>query len=134
MTILNTFRHAAAAAALCLCATAAGADPVAGVWQTQPGDDGAFGHVEVGACGAALCGTLVRAYDADGNEVASDRVGRQIVWDMAPEGAGAYGGGKIWAPDRDKTYASKMQLAGDRLKVSGCVLGICRSQTWVRVR
>ncbi|MEL7184660.1 MAG: DUF2147 domain-containing protein, partial [Pseudomonadota bacterium] len=62
-------------------------------------------------------------------------VGRQIIWDMQPQGGGAYGGGRIWAPDQDKTYRSKMSLNGNRLKVEGCVLGgaICRGQTWSRV-
>ena len=55
---------------------------------------------------------------------------------MAAKGGGAYGGGKVWAPDRDKTYNSKMQLSGDSLAVSGCVLGgiICRASDWTRVK
>lgn len=122
-----------AALALAAAAGAAQADPVEGVWQTQPGDDGAFGHVRIAPCDDALCGTLVRAYDGDGRARDTDTLGRRIVWDMAPQGGGAYGGGKIWAPDRDKTYASKMTLDSDRLEVSGCVIGICRSQTWARV-
>ena len=110
------------------------ADPVLGVWQTQPGDDGAFGQITIAPCGDRLCGTLTKAFDAAGQPKASANVGRQIVWDMLPEGGGAYAGGKIWAPDRDKTYKSKMALAGNRLTVSGCVIGICRSQVWTRVQ
>ncbi len=55
---------------------------------------------------------------------------------MVANGDGSYGNGKVWAPDRDKTYKSKMQLAGDRLSVSGCVLGgvICRASDWQRVK
>ena len=49
---------------------------------------------------------------------------------MKIRGNGRYRGGKIWAPDRDKTYKSKMLLDGDVLSVSGCVLVICRDQTW----
>ncbi len=53
---------------------------------------------------------------------------------MVAQGDGAYGDGKIWSPDRDKTYNSKMQLSGDALQVSGCVFGICRDGgTWQRV-
>ena len=114
-------------------AGAALADPVEGVWQTQPGDDGGFGHVRIAPCGAALCGTLERAFDSAGRAQTTETVGRQIVWDMVAQGGGAYGDGKIFAPDSGKTYASKMALEGDRLKVSGCVIGICRSQTWARV-
>lgn len=111
----------------------ASADPVAGIWQTQPGDDGAFAHVRMEPCGASICGTITQAFDADGTPVASDFDGTRIVWDMRPAGEGAYADGKIYAPDRDRTYNSKMELAGDRLTVSGCVLGICRGQTWARV-
>ena len=115
-------------------AGAAVADPAAGVWQTAPDDNGSFGHVEVTACGAALCGTLVRAFDAAGKEIASPNVGRQIVWDMAPRGGGEYAGGKVYSPDRDKTYNGRLTLTERGLAVEGCVLGICRDGgTWRRV-
>ena len=122
------------AAVLILAAQAAAADPVFGLWQTQPDDNGRYGQVEIAACGPSICGTLVRGFDASGKQGSSDAIGRRIVWDMSSEGRGAYGGGKIWAPDRDKTYSSKMQLDGNRLKVSGCVAVICRSQVWTRVQ
>ena len=115
-------------------ATVAQADPVEGMWKTKPDDNGKFGYVEIVPCGPAFCGTLVKAFDPAGAEIDSPNIGKRIVWDMTPEGGGAYGGGKIWAPDRDKTYKSKMALAGDRLTVSGCVIGICRSQVWTRVK
>ena len=83
----------------------------------------------------AAVGVLTQAFTADGSVRSSANIGRQIVWDMAAEGAGAYSGGKIWSPDRDKTYSGKMQLDGDGLAVSGCVLGICRDGgTWTRVK
>jgi len=123
------------AAGLCLTAGMAVADPVEGLWQTRADDNGHYGHVEVKPCGAAYCGTLVRAYDGAGKPIESPNIGRQIVWDMVPKGDGAYGDGKIWSPDRDKTYSSKMALAGDALAVKGCVLGICRDGgTWKRVK
>ena len=124
------------AAAMTLCAGGAFADPVEGLWKTKPDDNGNFGYVEIKPCGATLCGTLVKAFDGTGTEIASPNVGKQIVWDMTAEGDGAYGGGKVWAPDRDKTYKSKMQLSGNALAVSGCVLGgmICRDSDWTRVK
>lgn len=124
----------ALAAAAVLCATAASADPIHGVWKTQPGDDGNYAHVTMSACGGAVCGTLGKAYDSSGKSIPSDKVGKRMVWDMQANGGGKYSGGKIWAPDRDKTYKSKMALSGDALKVSGCVGPICRSQTWTRVQ
>ncbi|MEE4276376.1 MAG: DUF2147 domain-containing protein [Thermoleophilia bacterium] len=127
-------KRIASAIAVVLIAGAAAADPAEGVWQTVPDDNGNFGHVEMTTCGAALCGTLVRAYDASGKEIASPNVGRRIVWDMAPRGGGAYGGGKVYSPDRDKTYNGRLTLTDRGLGVEGCVLGICRDGgTWRRV-
>ena len=110
------------------------ADPVVGMYKTQPGDDGAFGHVEIYECGAEICGVIRRGFNAEGKEVSTPNIGKRMIWDMRAEGNGAYGGGRIWAPDRDKTYKSKMSLSGNTLKVSGCVFGICRSQVWTRLR
>ncbi|WP_284164475.1 DUF2147 domain-containing protein [Frigidibacter sp. SD6-1] len=126
----------ALAAVVTLAAGAAFADPVEGVWKTKPDDNGNFGHVQIAPCGAKLCGVLIKAFDSAGAEKASENVGKQIVWDMTANGDGSYGGGKVWAPDRDKTYKSKMSLSGDTLSVSGCVLGgaICRASDWTRVQ
>lgn len=117
-----------------LTATAAMADPVEGRWRTQPDDNGNTGIVEITACGDRFCGTLIAANDANGASMQSNNVGRRIVWDMEPRGNGAYRDGQVWSPDRDQTYSSRMDLAGDRLTVSGCVLFICRDQTWTRAR
>ncbi len=122
------------AIALVFASGAAFADPVEGLWKTQPDDRGNFGHVEIYSCGAALCGVIRKAFDPKGAERPSDNIGKRMIWDMEPRGDGDYRGGKIWAPDRDKTYSSRMSLEGDNLEVSGCVLGICREQTWSRVR
>lgn len=117
-----------------MAARVAAADPVEGVWQTEPGDDGYYTHVTISQCGAGICGTLGRAFDPAGVEVPSPYDGQPMIWDMRAGGEGQYSGGKIWAPDRDKTYNSRMTLDGDQLIVKGCVLGICRGQTWMRVR
>lgn len=119
--------------ALAFAASPALADPVAGTWKTQPGDDGAYGHVKVAPCGSKICGTLVKGFEASGAPSSAGLEGTKIIWDMAAEGGGAYGGGKIYAPDKDKTYKSKMALSGNKLTVSGCVGPICRKQVWTRV-
>jgi uncharacterized protein (DUF2147 family) len=112
------------------------ADPVEGTWKTRPDDNGNFGHVQIKPCGPAFCGTLIQSFDSAGAVMASENIGKQIVWDMQPAGGGSYVNGQIWAPDRNKTYASTMQLSGDSLAVSGCVLGglICRAQDWTRAK
>ena len=113
------------------------ADPVEGVWKTAPGDTGGHLLVSIAACGSALCGTIVDGVAADGSISADyEHRGKKMLWDMNADGDGYYSGGKIWAPDSDKTYKSKMSLSGSTLNVKGCVAGglICRGQDWKRVK
>lgn len=122
-------------AALALTATPALADPSHGLWKTQPDDNGNFGHVQMQTCSnGRICGGLVAAFGPNGKPIPSDNIGRAIVWNMVPNDSGRYSDGKVYAPDRDKTYSAKMELRGTRLGVSGCVLGICRESIWTRVR
>ncbi|GLQ34617.1 hypothetical protein GCM10007939_09000 [Amylibacter marinus] len=122
-------------AALVALASPVVADDAYGTWQTTKDDNGNYGHIQVEACGADICGTLVKSFSSDGNVLKSENVGKKIIWGMSADGNGAYSGGKIWSPDRDKTYKSKMQLTGNTLKVQGCVLVVCRDGgTWTRVK
>jgi len=113
------------------------ADPVAGTWKTAPGDTGGYLHVTIAPCGSEVCGTIKAAYDKD-NAVQADyeHLGKKMLWNMTADGGGSYSGGKIWAPDADKTYSSKMSLNGNTLEVKGCVAGglICRGQDWNRIK
>lgn len=107
-------------------------DPLEGLWRTAKDDNGHSGLIQVKPCGAKLCGTLIKAFDQAGKEMSSDNVGRQIISETVAKGGGKYAG-KVYSPDRDKTYKSKLMLSGNVLKVSGCVLGICRDGgTWQR--
>lgn len=116
-------------------AGAAFADPVEGVWKTAKDDNGNFGHIKVSTCGAKICGVLVKSFDSSGAPLATDNIGKKIIWGMVPQGGGYYDSGKVWAPDRDKTYSSKMTLTGNSLAIKGCVFGICRSGgKWSRVK
>ncbi len=108
------------------------ADVAQGVWQTQPDDKGQVGHVRISDCGTALCGTIVRAYDKDGNEITTENVGKQIVSNMQPAARGSYEG-RVLIPKFNRSLNGKMEVTGKRLKISGCLLGICNSRTWVRV-
>lgn len=111
------------------------AQSIEGIWRTAADDNGNSGYVEVTACGDKFCGVLIKSFDAAGKERASDNIGKQIIWDMVSRGNGAYARGKVWSPDRDKTYNSRIQISGDTLSVKGCVLGICRDGgTWTRVK
>lgn len=128
------FRTTLALVAFVVSTPAFAADPVVGLFKTQPGDNGNFALVEMSECGNEICGVIRQTYDGSGAKIKSDNIGKRIVWAMQPKGDGSYSKGKIWAPDRDKTYKSKMVLEGKRLKVSGCVAFICRSQIWMRVK
>lgn len=121
------------AAALALGASAAFADPIEGLWQTQP-DEGSFAYVAIAPCGGAFCGSITRTF-RDKTEYQSPSIGRQIVIDMAPSGGGNYSG-KVWRPANDRIYTGKASVSGDQMSLSGCVAGglLCKSQTWVRVR
>lgn len=111
------------------------ADPVEGIWKTAKDDNGNFGHIKVSMCGDKVCGVLVKSFDSNGAPLASENIGKRIIWDMVPEGDGYYDSGKVWAPDRDKTYSSKMTMTGNKLAIKGCVFGICRNGgTWIRVK
>jgi len=113
--------------------TAMAADPAVGVWKTQP-DDGAYAHVKMTPCGGAVCGTIQRTFNASG-EYKSENIGRQLVIDMKPDGSGKYAG-KVWRPSNNKIYIGKMTVAGNSLKLSGCVAGglLCSKQDWQRVQ
>ena len=126
-------RNLTISAAFLLTAGMATADPVEGVWQTEP-DDGAYAQITISPCGERLCGVISAAFNDDGSPRQSENLGKQIVWDMQPTGDGSYGNGKIWRPSNGKTYKSKMALSGNRLKVSGCIGPICLGQNWTRVK
>lgn len=119
------------ALAACLAATSAyAADPVVGKYRSLADKNGISYNVQLNECGAKICGLITKAFDGSGAAVASDAIGKKMMWDMEPKGNGSYGGGKIFAPDTGKTYNSKMQIKGNSLKVSGCIGPICRGQTW----
>lgn len=123
----------AAAAFWMLMAGAALADPLEGTWQTQP-DGGGYAHVTITPCGPNFCGKIARTF-RDGKEVASDRIGKTLVIDMAPQGEGTYKG-KVWRPSNDKIYSGNIVLTGDQMRLAGCIAGglLCSKQTWTRVK
>ncbi|MDF3413202.1 DUF2147 domain-containing protein [Sulfitobacter sp. M57] len=114
-------------------ASAASADPVFGLWQTQP-DKGVYYHVQMQACGGKICGVFRQKFE-NGAKVASDVVGKNAMFDMVATGNGEYKG-KAWRPSNGKTYNGSGTLSGNALKIGGCVLGglICSKQTWKRLK
>ena len=125
-------RIIAVATALAFGGAAHAQEAAVGVWQTEV-DDGAYAHVTVAPCGAAVCGTISRTFNGSG-EYQSPNLGRQIVIDMVPQGGGTYEG-QVWRPSNDKMYIGKMDVSGNALRLRGCVAGglICASQNWTRL-
>ena len=111
---------------------AAQAQDATGLWRTEATGEG-YLEVRIAPCGAALCGTILRARDLQGQEQSYPHVGRWMIRNMAPDGPGRWTDGDIWDPRNDRTFRSKMELSGNSLTVSGCVLGFCQSQVWSRV-
>lgn len=104
------------AAALTLAAGSAMADPIEGHWKTPGGDVTA-----ISACGGSYCitGTGQHSGVSVGKMTAAD--------------AGQYEG-TITNPRNGKTYNGTAVVAGNSLKLSGCMLGglLCESQTWTK--
>lgn len=124
-------------------AASAQAADVNGIWLTES----QTAKIEVSDCGNKKCGTLVWMSEpthADGSPKLDTQnpdeslrtkplIGTKIIWDMAEDGPNAWSGGKIYKADDGDVYKSKMSLnADDTLGVSGCVLFICKEQTWTR--
>lgn len=112
------------------------ADPIEGLWRTAPDDHGDIGFIRVGSCGASYCGVLERAENAQGKAIQPDTLGRKIVWNLTHSKSNEYQG-RIYAPDRDKEYMSKLELSGNSISVNGCILGglVCRNGgQWTRVQ
>ena len=112
---------------------AAAQDAAVGIWQTEV-DDGAYAHITMSECGTAVCGVISRTFNSDG-EYQSENIGKTLVIDMLPAGDGTYEG-SVWRPSNDKIYLGKMQVAGNQLRLRGCIAGglLCSSQDWVRIQ
>lgn len=124
-----------------LAATAA-APSVEGLWRT---DDGSA-VVEIAPCGQQLCGRIARVLASgpgvprtDVNNPDSRRrtrplVGLQILSGFRA-GAKAWEDGKAYDPKSGRSYDASLRLNTDgSLRVTGCVLIVCRSVRWTRAR
>ena len=123
------------AAALVMVAGAVQAqDALVGDWRTGADDNGNSGIIRIEQCGSSLCGTLVQSYDASGGVLESENTGRQIIWDTNPTSTAGEYRGRLYSPDRDATYNSRLYLNGNTLSVCGRLLGVERCGTdWSRV-
>lgn len=124
-----------------LATPAAAAEPIAGRWITEDGK----AMVEIGNCGAALCGRIARIIRPTPGRATTDvnnpdarlRV-RPILGLAILSGftaAGVEWKGSIYDPEAGKTYRSVLRRNADgTLKVKGCIAMFCQAQTWKPAR
>ncbi len=108
-------------------------ESVEGNYQTEANEEGNYLLVSMGPCEQnknLTCGTILAAYEKEKENKDYEHLDKLIVWDMKHYKPGKYKKGKIWDPSKDKIYKSKMEVSGNNLLVSGCILVICREQTW----
>ena len=115
-------------------APAFAADPAIGLWQTEPDRKDLISHIQIRPCGESLCGKILTAFDMSGQKVTTKNVGKELFWDMSPNGGGTYVGGTVWVPLLNVQAKATMQLSGNTLKVRACKGLICDGQVWMRVQ
>lgn len=105
-----------------------------GLWRTEPDRKNLISHIQIRSCGSNICGRVLRAFDASGQEVWTKNVGKELFWDMKDLGQGSYDGGTVFVPLLDVTAKAEMRIVGDRLHVRACKGPICDGQVWTRVK
>ena len=119
---------------------AAAAPSVEGLWLT---DDGKA-VIRIAPCGQRMCGRIARVLDTAANVPRTDvnnpdparrgqpLVGLQVLSGFRG-GAARWDGGQAYDPKSGSSYKSSLRLNADgSLRVTGCVLVICRSKRWTR--
>ncbi len=123
-------------------ARAAAAPSIEGLWLT---DDGKA-VVRIAACGQQMCGRIARVLDTspgvptnDANNPDTSRrsrplVGLQVLTGFRG-GPTSWRDGQAYDPKTGSSYKSSLRLNADgSLRVTGCVLFVCRSRRWTRSR
>ena len=126
-------------ASLTLPGEALAAEPVTGRWIT---DDGKA-LVTIGHCGNTVCGEIARilAPTPDGPPVDANNpdpnlrkrpiLGLRVLSGFTDSGDDWRG--QIYSPEEGKSYRSILRRSdGNTIKVKGCILFFCKTQTWKR--
>ena len=121
----------------------AAASGVFGMWATEKNN----GRVLIEQCGPALCGRIVAGNQLRANPAQPDvnnpdpakrarRVKGMLILEGYGGGPSEWRGGRVYDPQTgDETGNSTLTLVSpDTLKVEGCRLVLCRSETWTRAR
>ncbi len=111
---------------------------IAGKWKT---DDGRS-VISIYPCGKSMCGKIDRFLVKEPRGGARDTknpnkslrsrrlLGLRIFWNMKPKGNSW--DGKGYSPEDGRIFNSSLKRVGNKLKVKGCVLVICRTVTWTK--
>src|SRR6185369_9237525 len=121
----------------------AGASEIDGVWIVQD----KTAKVRIAPCGAALCARVVTIFQPndpatgapwlDKNNVDPAKrtrpmLGLTVASGMVPSGAGKWTG-RVYSVDYGRDYSGSItQLGPTQLKIEGCQLMLCESETWTR--
>lgn len=118
---------------------AAAPPPIQGDWLTA--DRTAI--VRIGPCGAHLCGVVLRVLakgptvprtdvrNPDKTLRSRPLVGLPVLTGFAKDGSG----GRAYDAKTGRSYKARLASNGDgSLTVTGCILFLCKSQRWTRVR
>ncbi len=119
-------------------------DAILGKWLTAGGKS----VVEIFKCGNEYCGKIIwlkEPLDKDGKEKLDTKnpdeskrnrkiVGLQILSGFKYKGDNKWGGGRIYDPEKGKTYKCKAKLEGNNLKLRGYIgfSLIGRTTAWTR--
>ena len=119
---------------------AAAAPSVEGLWLT---DDGKA-LIRIAACGQRMCGRIARVLDTGANVPKTDVnnpdparrtqpiLGLQVLSGFRGEPM-QWTDGQAYDPKSGSRYKSSLRLNADgSLRVTGCVLFVCRSKRWTR--
>jgi uncharacterized protein (DUF2147 family) len=100
-------------------------------------------NVEIFEKGGVYYGKIVKLITVPANTLCTtckkDRkdkplMGMLILWDLKKE-AGRYVGGKIYDVEGGSEYkCSFTQISPDKLKVTACLIFLCESHYWTRVK
>jgi uncharacterized protein (DUF2147 family) len=90
--------------------------------------------IDIAPCNENLCGMVQWATpqaQQDASRGTPHLIGTQLLTDLKANGA--VWEGKLFVPDRNLHVEAKIQSeSANELKVSGCEIGICKSQLWTR--
>jgi uncharacterized protein (DUF2147 family) len=91
--------------------------------------------IDIEPCGHVLCGTVIWASEKakhDARKGTDQLVGTKLLTGVHHASAHLWKG-KIFVPDQNMHASAKLKPEGaSDLKVSGCVMMICKSQMWTR--